>query len=1145
MEFLKEIFRTTPEYKRLLSVIKDRKLPAAVSGLSHIHKALFFAAFAENGRKALVLTSDEGECSRLSEDLQALGCRPLIFCARDFTMKNIRSYSKEYEQKRIGVLSEILSGDFDVVLAPADAAMQLTLPPEKLKNATFKIAVGDTLSVEELLKKLSASGYTATQMVEGPGQYSCRGGIVDVFPPSQKAPLRLDFFGDELDKLTLIDPETQRSTESLDAVFLTPASEVFPESYLKLAARIEEYKKSTKKLSDQAIVRLDADIDALKNGVSVPFDRYLPLIFQKETSIFDYLKKVVLFVSESLKVTERVRAVQWQYGEDVKALLEDGSLSKGLEKYLLEPSELFSKFQDMGAVYFENFARSSYETKLFYLESVNFQQSSFWGGSVFTLLDDLSTRRKEDTYVILAGGEKAAKVLCRELSEGGVAATFSEDPKKLSKGVTVTSGGLSAGFYLPSIGFTLITQGRASGKKKSHLARPKNSKPYGSLEELCEGDYVVHAAHGIGVFDGIQSMSVQGVKKDYIKIKYAGQDILYVPVTQLDLVSKYIGPREDSGVRLHKLGGTEWSRTRSRVKHAVKDMAKQLTVLYAKRMQTKGYAFGADGDLQSDFESRFEFEETDDQLRCIGEIKKDMERAVPMDRLLCGDVGFGKTEVALRAAFKCVAEGKQCAILVPTTILAWQHYNTAIARVGTMPVNIEMLSRFRTKKQQTEILRKLRSGEIDLLVGTHRLISKDVQFRDIGLVIVDEEQRFGVEQKEKLKELFPQVDVLTLTATPIPRTLNMAMTGLRDMSVIEEAPQDRHPVQTYVLEQDNGILQDAISRELRRGGQVYYLHNRVESIDAAAARIQMQFPDAAVATAHGKMDEETLSRVWGRLLEHEIDILVCTTIIETGVDVPNANTLIIEDADHMGLSQLHQLRGRVGRSTRRAYAYLCFRRGKALSDVAAKRLDAIREYTEFGSGFKIAMRDLEIRGAGSILGGEQHGHMEAVGYDMYLKLLSEAIAEEKGEPQKTVTDECTVDLAVPAHIPKEYIEALPQRLGVYRRIADIHSESDREDVIDELIDRFGDPPKAVLALCDIALLRARAAAVGIREVSQREGNILLYVENIMSKPVANLCSTKKLRALLNAGNKPYVSVKSKPGAPIDTLYEILKIMEEK
>ena len=577
----------------------------------------------------------------------------------------------------------------------------------------------------------------------------------------------------------------------------------------------------------------------------------------------------------------------------------------------------------------------------------------------------------------------------------------------------------------------------------------------------------------------------------------------------------------------------------------MKDIAKELIQLYAQRMQTKGFAFPPDGEWQHDFESHFEFDETEDQLRCISEIKDDMEREVPMDRLLCGDVGFGKTEVALRAAFKCVTSGKQCAILVPTTILAWQHYQTILRRMEGFPIEVELLSRFRTPRQQDEILRRVKRGSVDIVVGTHRLVSKDVRFHDLGLVIIDEEQRFGVAQKEKLKQMCNTADVLTLSATPIPRTLNMALSGIRDMSVIEEAPHDRHPVQTYVLEYDAGVIGDAIRRELRRGGQVYYLHNDVASIQSTVSRIQQMVPDARIGYGHGKMSEEELSEVWRQLLDHEIDVLVCTTIIETGVDVPTANTLIIENADRMGLSQLHQLRGRVGRSNRRAYAYLTYTPNKALTEVAQKRLSAIREFTEFGSGFKIAMRDLEIRGAGNILGGEQHGHMEAVGYDMYVKLLNEAVSLMKGEtPARPVDQDCLVDMQVQAHIPESYIDSLSLRLDVYRRIAEVETQEDSMDVLDELIDRFGEPPASVKGLLDVALLRNTAARLGVTEVKQQGDSLLIYKEKFDMDQVAPLIKALGGRVLLSAGSKPYISVKMGGQPPTQALGEILTAMQE-
>ena len=707
--------------------------------------------------------------------------------------------------------------------------------------------------------------------------------------------------------------------------------------------------------------------------------------------------------------------------------------------------------------------------------------------------------------------------------------------------MTVLPGSLSAGFEYPTANFALITHGHFAAAPKRTRKRQKNAKEIYSLSELAPGDYIVHSAHGVGVFEGIHKLEMQGVTKDYLKVRYAKGDILYVPVTQLDMVSKYIGPKEEVKVRLNRLGGQDWQKAKARVRSAVKDIAKELIKLYAERMKLKGHAFPPDTGWQRDFESRFEYEETEDQLRCIQEIKEDMEKEQPMDRLLCGDVGFGKTEVALRAAFKCVTDSKQCALLVPTTILAWQHYQTVTQRFEGFPIKVEILSRFRTPKQQAEILKQLKRGEIDMIIGTHRLVQKDVQFRDLGLVIIDEEQRFGVAQKERFKSVTKNVDVLTLSATPIPRTLNMALSGIRDMSSLEEAPQDRHPVQTYVLEYDQAVINDAVRRELRRGGQVYYLHNKVESIERVAARLQAQIPEAKVGFGHGKMPEGELSEVWRRVMEQEINVLVCTTIIETGVDVPNVNTIIIEDADHMGLSQLHQIRGRVGRSSRRAYAYLTFTRNKVLSEISQKRLAAIREFTEFGSGFKIAMRDLELRGAGNILGGEQHGHMETVGYDMYLRLLGEAVSEEKGEEASSYELECLVDVQVQAHIPEGYIESLSQRLEIYRRISDIRSQDDAMDVLDELIDRFGEPPASVKGLIDVALIRNTAASLGIYEIKQNAGALLLYQRKLDMEFVSRLIGVFKKRVLVNAGAKPYISVKLQAGdSPLETLRQVFQ-----
>ena len=901
------------------------------------------------------------------------------------------------------------------------------------------------------------------------------------------------------------------------------------------------------KNSAKAKEKLLSEAEMIRNGALIAnADKFINQVYDKPESLFDYFSRDTLyFASEFSNIRDRGKAMDFQSSEMLKQGFEEGTLCRGFDRFTLTFNECIDIFNAHGTIVLENFVHGSTPINLSEIISFSSKQLTQWNGSYKQLTEDLNGLfTPQSCGVILSGTDKSAKNLCDTLQNDGYPAQYAENPREVNNGsLYVLPGALSAGFEYPSEKFFLITYGQTAYRpERKKKKKQKNGQEIYSLAELSPGDYVVHNVHGIGIFSGIRKIDTHGIIKDYIKIDYAKGDVLYVPVTQLDMVAKYIGPRENSNVKLSRLGSQDWQKAKARVKSSVKDIAKELIALYSARMKAKGYAFSQDNEWQRDFEASFEYEETPDQLTCCAEIKHDMERTAPMDRLLCGDVGFGKTEVALRAAFKCVADSKQCALLCPTTILAWQHYQTVTKRFEGYPIRVELLSRFRTAKQQKEILQRLKRGEIDMIIGTHRLVQKDVEFRDLGLAIIDEEQRFGVAQKERFKELCKNVDVLTLSATPIPRTLNMAMSGLRDMSVIEEAPQNRQPVQTYVLEHDNAVIHEAIRRELRRGGQVFYLHNNVETIESTANRILEAVPEAKIAIAHGKMKESELSEVWRRMIEQEVDVLVCTTIIETGVDLPNANTLIIENADCMGLSQLHQLRGRVGRSARRAYAYFTFRRSKVLTEIQQKRLAAIREFTEFGSGFKIAMRDLELRGAGNIMGAQQHGHMESVGYDMYLKLLGEAVSEERGE-EKTAGDlDCLIDISVDAHIPEYYVESLTLRLDVYRRIADIRTIEDSEDVKDELRDRFGDIPQSVLGLIDIALIRNRANTMGIYEIRQNENNIMLYVKEIKSPEVADLLIALNGKAMLSAGSKPYLSVKCQNNASsLEILKNIFKI----
>ncbi len=1138
------------EYEGIENSIKKGFLPQGVLGLIPVMKAHIISALVGGlEKKALVVVPDDATAVRLCEDLTAFGVSALQFPSRSLSFYTTDSQSYEYEQKRIKVLRRMLDNRCDVVVASAEACISYTIPPEILRQKSVLLKKNEETTLERIIISLNCAGYTRVDAVEGVGQFSVRGGIVDFFSPDDEEPVRIELWGDTVDTMCRFDVASQRRTVNIDEILIAPSKEIVIDNSLELIEKIEKFASSIRGKKTEIIrEKLYIDIDRLKNGLNVgSADKYLPLIYSPAT-LFDYAKDYLLFAFETGGIKEKVSASQKLLYEDIKACVDDGTLCKGLDKFNLTFNELVEKYQEMGATYVDNFARGSFDTPVKSLTTFNGNTLPIWNGKLDILLDDLShIVSKDSTVVVFAGTEKSAKNLAEALNdEDYTSVYFPVIPAQFPKGaVCVLAGSLTSGFSYPREKLYVITYSKIyQSKTKRRNTGFKARDTIHSLDELKKGDYIVHTVHGIGIFDGVTQLEANKIIKDYIKIKYAKSDVLYVPVTQLDLVSKYIGPHEDDGkaLKLNRLGGGEWEKTRSKVRTAVKDMADQLIKLYSQRLHSEGYAFSPDIDMQTDFERRFPYEETGDQLRSIDEIKNDMEKPYPMDRLLCGDVGFGKTEVALRAVFKCIADGKQCAILVPTTILALQHYQTILKRFEGFPIEAEMLSRFRTPTQRAKIIKSINSGFIDIVVGTHSLISKNVKFKDLGLLIVDEEQRFGVAQKEKLKEMFPGVDVLTLSATPIPRTLNMAMSGIRDMSVIEEAPSDRFPVQTYVVEHSMPLLCEAMEKELRRGGQVYFLHNRVDSIDGVAVAIQEYLPDARIKTAHGKMNEEELSEIWQLLLNGEIDILVCTTIIETGVDVPNANTLIIEDADKLGLAQLHQLRGRVGRSARRASAYLTYKRDKNLSEVAYKRLQAIREYTEFGSGFKIAMRDLEIRGAGNLLGAQQHGHLAAVGYDMYMKLLSEAIGEEKGEKPKQ--KECLIDLQINAHIPDKYISALSQRLTVYRRIADIRTFEDAEDVRDELRDRFGDIPPSVEGLIEVSLCRNTASKLGIYEIGQRGDTIALYCEEINTSLVLDISSVLRGRVGVTNSGKKSINVKKKSDQnSLDTLNEIFEAVE--
>ncbi len=1142
MKLFSNIFSELSGFKSILECLDKKISPVSVTGLSHIHRACLVSALMGN-RVNLVVTGTEAESKKLCEDINIMTGREsaVLFPSREQVFTPVDSSNHEYEYMRISALSRAAHNECDVICASIEAVMQPVIPPDVLISSAIEISAGDTIDRDKLCLDLAKCGYQRCEKVEGASQFSVRGSIIDIFPVQSDKPVRIELWDDEIESIAEFETDTQRRLDTdIKKLSISPASEILCDCTV-LAERLETLLKKVRgKRTELVRSHLGADVNRLNSGEILPHGmKYYSLAYEGLYTVFDYIDGAVLF-SDYSNIAEAAGGISTRFNEDVKILIEDGQLCKGLDNLLVELPEIQHIAKKNTCFYISTFLQGGERIDFRRIISFEAMQNSSWNGELKHLAEELSDYIRQDYKIILcAGSEKTLPIIKGDLEENKISCDIAnEDSVPLEGRVCLISGGLSGGFEFPENKTVLITQGLSIDNKATRARKKKKpkSEEIRSLSDITEGDLVVHSSHGIGRFIGIRKLEFDGVTKDYITIQYAGTDKLYIPVTQLDMVSKYIGPRDDTGVKLTKLSSGEWQRKKGNVKRAVKDMAQELIALYAKREKSEGFAFYPDDEIQHDFENRFPYVETEDQLTAIAEIKADMQRIRPMERLLCGDVGFGKTEVAFRAAMKCVLAGKQCAILAPTTVLAYQHYQTALRRFEHFPVNVELLSRYRNPKQQAEIVKKLKQGRIDILIGTHKIIQKSVVFNDLGLAIIDEEQRFGVAHKEKFKESFSGVDVLMLSATPIPRTLNMAMSGIRDMSVLEEPPQNRYPVQTYVIEYNSAVLVQAIVRELRRGGQVYYIHNRVETIVSCTAKLQEMLPEARIAFAHGQMSQEELSDIWEQLVEHEIDILVCTTIIETGVDVPNVNTLIIEDSDRFGLSQLYQLRGRVGRSNRRGYAYFTYKRDKVLTEIAAKRLSAMKEFTRFGSGFRIALRDLEIRGAGSILGGSQHGHMEAVGYDMYLQLLSEAITEEKGEKPEKIP-ECLVDIQIDAHIPEKYISSLNQRLEIYRRIMTIRADEDKFDLIDELIDRYGEPPKSVIGLIEVSLIRNKAAHLGITEISQKNGQMYFYTQYLNVDQIAALSTEYRGKITFNGSGKSYVSIKIMPKV---TVFDMMK-----
>ena len=947
MEILKNILYQVPEYQKLVSWIRGNRFSFVITGLSEIHKAhILFTLLKDNEiKKAVVLVANEYEALEICDDLSSLGVDSCIFPARDLCLRIMENESKEYEHKRLKALAKIISGRFDILFVPVEAALSHTIPPDVFKLYSFTLKKGQEIPINEISQNLIFSGYKRSDRVDGPGQFALRGGILDFFSADSDNPVRIEFFGDEIETIAEFDKDSQRRIRILDNTAFIPAREVLLNDTNKniLIKKLKDILTLLKDKSPKAYEILLSEINNFSSKTEMnSIDKFMNFIYPQKASIFDYFDAdIPIFISESIKIKDKIDVLEARWKEEIETAFLDGTLFNGLGSYTEDECSFKNTLEKRKTIYMEMFQRSSYcfsldDTSMPVL-SFNVKSISPWREDIQTLSNELKEIISSNKSVlIVVGNEKFADFLVNDLKNFDVAARFSKNCRNLApKEIVVTEGNLSNGFKYENSPIFVMSYGKykSSPKRVKKTKKAVNTRIF-DLSDLQEGSYVVHSEHGIGMFSGVHKLDINGIVKDYIKIIYDKGDTLYVPVTQMDMVSKYIGSKDDVKLKLNKLGGTAWTKTKKRVKSAVKDIAKKLMKLYAERMNAPGFAFSEDNEFQKDFDARFEYEETEDQLRSIDEIKRDMQRRAPMDRLLCGDVGFGKTEVALRAAFKCLADGKQCAMLVPTTVLAWQHYHTVLKRFEGFHFNIQLLSRFKTAKQQAEIVKGIKSGNVEFVIGTHRLVQADVSFKDLGLAIIDEEQRFGVAHKENFKSLAKNVDVLTLSATPIPRTLNMAMSGIRDMSTLNEAPQDRLPVQTYVMEYNKGVIFEAIRKEIRRGGQVYYLHNRIDTIQNTALDIDLNIPEAIVGIAHGQMSENELSDIWKKLIDKEINVLVCTTIIETGVDVANVNTLIIENSDCMGLSQLHQLRGRIGRSSRRAYAYFTFQKNKILSEIS-------------------------------------------------------------------------------------------------------------------------------------------------------------------------------------------------------------------
>lgn len=1122
------LIKTLEENKKFQELTKQisKTGPIAISGLVDVEKLHVLAGiFNETKRPMVLVTYNEIQARKLYQDLKKLIKQTYFFPKKEITSYDYVAQSKEIEYKRIDVLNKMYLAKQQkepiIIVTTIEAVMQKMIAKDTLYQNVIDFKVGKTYLLDGIKEKLVGLGYERSDLIENKGQFSIRGGIVDV-GLSEKIGVRIEFWGDEVDSIRFFQISSQRSTEMLKEITIFPAHELI----------VQDLSEAVKNIQEKYPEEIE-DIELIKNGDYISkINKYFNEFYENQASFLDYMSdEYLLLLDEKSKINQRKTNIIEDNNKLIVSLVEK-------EKFVPEAIENISKFEynfeEKQIIYLEQ-NDSIKNIQKYYFET---REINFYNLQLDLLLADVVTYQKnKKKVVLLAGNEISAKKLCDILKENQINYKYEQEAENVKPGeIIVTIGGFSSGFEnydLNLIVISLQNNFEEPVKRKKKLSSTFKDSEKIVFADLKPGDIVVHQTHGIGQFIGVNTITADGVTKDYIKIKYRNDDILYVPTNSLDSVRKYIGGGDNSSPRLNKLGGKEWSATTSKVKKNLEAVAKDLIELYAKRQKIKGFSFSPDTPWQKQFEDSFPYTETDDQLRCIQDVKKDMEKPQPMDRLLCGDVGYGKTEVAIRAAFKAVMDQKQVAYLVPTTILANQQYEEFKTRMQEFAINVELLNRFKTKKEQDEIIKKLKLGEVDVVVGTHRLLSEDVNFKDLGLLIIDEEHRFGVKDKEKIKKLRTNIDVLTMTATPIPRTLHMSIVGVRDMSVIYEPPHNRKPVQTYVLEYDQEVITEAITKEIERDGQVFYLFNQVEGIEKKANEISMLVPEAKVGFAHGKMSGRELEEIMESFINHEINVLVCTTILESGIDIPNANTIIVENADRLGLAQLYQIRGRVGRSDKQAYAYITYKRDKLLSEVADKRLKAIKEFTEFGSGFKIAMRDLEIRGAGSMLGEMQHGHMEQVGYDTYCKLLDEVIKEMQGI-EVVEEQDVQIDLAVSSYIPDNFIENSSQKIEIYQNIALCRTEEELQNVIDEVIDRYGRLPKELENLIDIARIKQLARKANILKIAQRENGIVFYFvkEKIKPEMVNTLITKYPMLVKFSNAVEPYVTLRIKENEDI-------------